>query len=355
MSLPLPSDCTIEKKPDLRFVALRTWVEGFLAAAIMKVEALPKNAGFRRYFRLFLSDGSTLLAVDSPCNETDNNPGFVKWAHIFQSLGVRVPRVIASDLMNGFLLVEDLGRHTLEKALQEGRVEQLYQRALEALVLLQSHSANPSLKTLPLFDKTIRRAKLANCQTWFIEKLLNVDINRQTQSLLNQFFDTVVEKLESQPITVIHEDYQCRNLMVLDNQEIAMLDFQGAFQGAVAYDAASLLWDCYVEWPMERVEKWLHYYYEALCRHAIIQPVGMGLFKTWFYASVLQRHLKNTFIFARKYLRDEEAVYLDYLPRTAGYVLSALSQCDDLKDAHEWWEKIVMPSLDHTLMSIKSP
>ena len=90
--------------------------------------------------------------------------------------------------------------------------------------------------------------------------------------------------------------------------------------GPVTYDLVSLLRDCYVAWPAERVRAW------ALQFRAAAQRAGVGVggseseFLRWFDLMGVQRHLKAIGIFARLWHRDGKPGYLNDIPRTLNYV-----------------------------------
>ena len=332
-----------------RFYALQAWVESRLKQPIKQAIALPKNASFRRYYRLELSTPSPpMLAVDSPAH-IENNADFIKLANTLSNLNVCVPRVIADDTEQGFLLVDDLGDQTLEKALNTEKATLLYEKALTTLVHLQSQADHATLKHLPIFSVETMQQQLANCQHWFLETFLALHIDNTTQQQLNTLFSDIASQLHTQPITLMHSDYQCRNIMWLNKQQIALLDFQDLCFGPASYDVASLLWDCYLDWPASIVKQWLWFYYEAACKKAIMPPVGIEIFTQHFYWAALQRHLKNTFIFARKYLRDNEPLYLRYLPRTLAYVNNALRSCLGDHPICHWFERVVTPAASKRL------
>jgi hypothetical protein len=157
--------------------------------------------------------------------------------------------VLASDLNHGFLLVTDLGDLTLERAIYDQgyqpntvnpAIDSLYKKALDLLVDLQVHTDDPSLATLPAFDSALQKTMLTHCQTWFIEKLLAIDVDQKIQTMLTTLFNHVITQLEQQPAVLLHADYQCRNLMVLPNNTMAMIDFQFHSHIAVHIGAQSL-------------------------------------------------------------------------------------------------------------------
>ena len=272
------------------------WANTQLTTSITDTTALKKSAGFRRYFRLQLADNTSVLAVDSP-SPSDNNAGFMQLSDTLAQLGFTVPNVLAADEQRGFLLVTDLGDVTFEQGLTSYDLDQLYKRALDTLVELQAQSNKPPFTTLPIFDQAQMQHELNQCQLWFLQQWLGIAITPAVQQQLTALFTNVVQQVTQQPTTLVHADYQCRNIMVLADNTLGLLDFQGACIGPITYDVASLLWDCYLDWPTTQVMQWLDYYYAALCDHTIITPVGSDIFHDWFFWSGLQRHFKKFIYF----------------------------------------------------------
>jgi N-acetylmuramate 1-kinase len=90
--------------------------------------------------------------------------------------------------------------------------------------------------------------------------------------------------------------------------------------GPVTYDLVSLLKDCYIAWPAQRVRAWVLEYREKLLEDGFALDATPSEFMRWFDLIGLQRHIKVLGIFARLYYRDGKAQYLKDLPRVLDYV-----------------------------------
>jgi aminoglycoside/choline kinase family phosphotransferase len=130
----------------------------------------------------------------------------------------------------------------------------------------------------------------------------------------------------AQPATFVHRDYHARNLLVSEEANPGILDFQDAVRGAVTYDVVSLLKDCYIAWPRERVIGWLMQYREQLQRAGFALDADEEKFIRWFDLMGLQRHIKVLGIFARLYYRDGKSGYLKDLPRVLAYTRDAAAR-----------------------------
>src|SRR5689334_14324668 len=139
---------------DDRFRALDAWLRARLPGASFRVEPASADASFRRYFRVFLEDGRTLIAMDAPPEREDSRP-FVKVAGLLAQAGLHAPRILEKDFEQGFLLVEDLGTRLYLRELQQQDPRPLFADATSALVQWQVAS-KPGV--LPEYDEaTLRR------------------------------------------------------------------------------------------------------------------------------------------------------------------------------------------------------
>ena len=93
--------------------------------------------------------------------------------------------------------------------------------------------------------------------------------------------------------------------MVVDGNNPGVIDFQDAVAGPITYDLVSLLRDCYVSWPADRVDRWVAGFRERVGGH---DPT---MFRRWFDRMGVQRHLKAAGIFARLNHRDGKAYRAD--------------------------------------------
>src|SRR5262245_24478395 len=158
---------------------------------------------------------------------------------------------------------------------------------------------------------------------WFLARHLELETDAGERRLIAETFDWLAASALGQPVVLVHRDYHSRNLMIAPDHDPGIVDFQDAVLGPVSYDLVSLLKDCYIVWPRERVLGWLDRY-RALARQAGVE-VGAerAQFLAWFDRMGLQRHVKVLGIFARLWHRDGKAGYLGDLPRVLDYALEA--------------------------------
>jgi aminoglycoside/choline kinase family phosphotransferase len=137
--------------------------------------------------------------------------------------------------------------------------------------------------------------------------------------------------------------------MVCPDANPGILDFQDAMHGALAYDLVSLLRDCYVAWPQERVVRWALDFRRQLLAEGLPAGGGDAQFLRWFDLMGLQRHLKASGIFARLWHRDGKPGYLPDVPRTLGYIVQACSSHAEFRDLGALVSERVLPAMQASL------
>ncbi|MEM8498727.1 MAG: phosphotransferase [Pseudomonadota bacterium] len=324
-------------------IILRDWCEQQLAAStaekIVDFQALSGDASFRKYHRLS-TDNGTYIAVFAP-PETEKNSEFVLIARLLGNAGLRVPEVIAADLQRGFLLQSDLGDTLLLSQLNEETVDQWYSCAMQALISLQQIDPGDNISH---YSTGQMREDLERFPEWFAQGLLNHPMSASERELFDQFCQQLLDQAIVQPQILTHYDYQSRNLMVCDDNQLGIIDFQDALLAPISYDLVSLLRDCYVKWPEQQVLGWLREY-ASLAHSSGLLPasVNESQFKLWFDYMSLQRHVRVLGTFARLHLRDNKPGYLNDIPLVCKYVQEVAAEYDSLSDFAHWFEKVLMP------------
>jgi hypothetical protein len=307
-----------ETSTDERRVALEAWLNGVFGGPPDRIAPASADASFRRYFRIWRG-GATAIVMDAPPDREDLAP-YLRVAEILAAAGVNVPRVLERELSRGFLLLTDLGSRQYLDALRAGEdPDRLYEDALAALVQAQARGT-PLAAGLPLYDASRLRQEMALFPEWFLQRHLGIEMTGEERSWVEDAFEFLIRAALAQPRVLVHRDYHSRNLMVCDDNP-GVLDFQDAVTGAPTYDLVSLLKDCYVRWPRERVLGWLDHYRACAGAAGISVPAGRESFIESFDLMGLQRHLKVLGIFARLWHRDGKPGYLADLPRVLDYTL----------------------------------
>ncbi|MGH1471013.1 MAG: aminoglycoside phosphotransferase family protein [Cellvibrionaceae bacterium] len=322
-------------------VTLATWLQGVIPNnqnQHINLQGLSGDAGARQYFTI--DNAPEYLAVFAP-KESENSALFIEFSDYLRDQGIRAPKVLSADLDKGFLLIENLGDKLYLGELNENTVEVLYGEAILALLCMQQaprslssiedYSASKLLQEVDLFPK------------WFVTDLLGYQLNTSEQIMIKDMFDVLVESANEQPQCFVHRDFHSRNLIACDIGPPGVIDFQDGVWGPFTYDLVSLLRDCYVRWPEERVRHWLFTYANMAAEVGIMPKVSGEQLIKWFDLMGLQRHIKVLGIFARLYLRDNKASYLQDLPLVIRYTLEVAHKYPECKKFAHWFEKKLVP------------
>lgn len=311
---------------DSRKIELLDWL--LSSCELRSVSVLPMlgDASTRRYFRV-LTPEKSYVAMDAPPSEA-NCASFIAVADALRKKGITVPEIYFSDLERGYLLLTDFGDLTYLNALNEDNADALYGCALETLASMQELRDVPA-RPLPPFTAAFMRQEWEWCKEWYLGKLLKMN-KIDHEASVDACYDLLIESATSQPQVFMHRDYHSANLMVLpDDGGVGVLDFQDAFLGPVTYDLASLLRDCYIAWPDERVKGWVNSY-RLMLNARNTMDVDQATFMRWFDLMGVQRHLKALYTFASKHVRDNQPRYLAHVPRTLCYLLNTTEKYPEL-------------------------
>jgi aminoglycoside/choline kinase family phosphotransferase len=289
------------------------------------------DASFRRYLRIDSRCGSRII-MDAPPDREDSRP-FVKVDALMAQAGLNVPRIHAWDEALGFMLMDDLGTHTMIEVVDRERPEanqELYLRAVAALVAWQSASA---AGVLPEYDEAVLARELALFPDWYLQRHRGVKVEGALRETLDGLFKLIIERNLASPRVYVHRDYMPRNLMIpADPAEsrLGVLDFQDAVHGPITYDIASLMRDAFLSWDEEFVLDITVRYWQAAAKVGLPVNPDFGEFFRAVEWMGLQRHLKVAGIFARLTLRDGKPKYLADAPRFIAYIRATANRYREL-------------------------
>ncbi len=293
-----------------RHAALRQFATNALADPTTALTPASVDASFRSYWRSTGEHGNHIV-MDAPPEHEDVAP-WLDVAGRLEKAGVHVPEILATDVAQGFVLMEDLGNRTYLPELNGDSVDALYDAAMDALLAMQ---AGADATGLPRYDCERLLNEMQLLPTWFLEQHLGHAPTVGETTVLERAFGWLAHVAAEQPKVFVHRDFHSRNLLVCENDSPGVIDFQDAVLGPLTYDLVSLLRDCYIEWDDGRVEAWVESYRLRALDAGLIEPgVDAKVFQRWFDLIGVQRHIKVLGIFCRLWYRDGKAQYLGDLP-----------------------------------------
>lgn len=330
--------------PSSRVQALHQWLNQQFSNEHIHLTPLSGDAGFRCYYR-FIVRGHSFIAVDAPA-EKSNNAAFLFMQKSLSNKSVLVPKIIAVDLSLGFFCLADFGETLLADVLTTENMSTFYQKAIDILPKIQSALPH-NTKELPHYNKAFVELELNIFSQWLLAEHLSLTLTDNEEKELAHCFAILTENILSQPQVLVHRDYHSRNIMVLKNNELGIIDFQDAVIGPITYDIVSLLRDCYLKWPNKSVALLLTNYIEMITQQYALTDISREQWQRWFDLTGLQRHIKASGIFARLHHRDNKSSYLADIPLTLTYILEISQQYPELTFLHQFLLNKVLPAMNN--------
>lgn len=302
-----------------RETLLKNWLASIYPNRSFELSFAAADADFRRYFRATFDNGDTIICMDAPPEKMRQSViNYLKVQALFSCLNV--PTILAQNLEQGFIVLNDFGDIQYLKAMQHDTSSQTHKvlllDAIDELIILQKAS-QPNI--LPEYNHEILLQEINLFPEWFVAKELGRELSFAQRKLWQQTIDALLPEIEKQPKVYVHRDFIVRNLM-LTKGRAGILDFQDALYGPITYDLVSLLRDAFIEWDEEFVLDLTIRYWEKARAAQLPVPEQFDEFYRWFEYMGVQRHLKVAGIFARLYHRDGKDKYRPEIPRFLNYL-----------------------------------
>jgi aminoglycoside/choline kinase family phosphotransferase len=258
-----------------------------------QIAPLPGAGSDRKYFRI---SAGHFRVVASHNPDIADHKAFLYLCRHFLSQNLPVPQVLGSNLKEGTCLLQDLGDETLLVRIEKIRTEagfeaklmELYRSALSDLISfqVQGHkSLDYKQLPVPQFDAQSMHWDLNYFKYYFLkpsgilfdEKTLQID------------FDALVNFLQQESLQgFMYRDFQARNIMLHDDK-LYYIDFQGGRKGPLQYDVASLLFQAKAALPDHIKDMLISFYISRLQNHINFDA---GLFSNSLKGFILLRLLQ---------------------------------------------------------------
>ena len=282
--------------------------------AILHIETIPQSGGDRVYFRIKTATGSFIATSNDNIKE---NRAFIYFSRHFKEASCPVPEILAVNDSDTLYLQQDVGNASLLNILEaEGHTDHvfsLFQKSLSALANLQV-CGDKGLNynyciTSEAFGKQAILSDLLYFKYYFLDTL---KIPYDKEKLVSEFEILSIYLSNADHKYFMFRDFQSRNIMVKDDA-VHFIDYQGGMKGAVQYDVASLLWQAKAELSDEWKTNLLQYYINCL-QTILGQPVDKVRFESEYNGYVLIRLLQVLGAYGFRGLFERKAHFLTSIP-----------------------------------------
>lgn len=193
------------------------------------------------------------------------NESFFYFSNLFSGLILNTPKILKINNERNLYIQEFLGSKTLSEIISEeglsNRVKSLVKKSLEKLFELQ-------IRTLGKVDfgksfeyESYDDLPITHDLYYFKNFLVDVlEIEYHKSSLLKEFrnISEIIQKLE--PKTLMIRDFQSRNILVDENDDVYFIDYQSAMSGPASYDIVSFLFQAKANFPEDFKIEMLDFY-----------------------------------------------------------------------------------------------
>ena len=290
--------------------------------------ALAQSGSYRKYFRMQSANHRAIGVYNSDKNE---NKAFITFTKHFLKQNLNVPQLYAEDIKNNVYLLQDLGDESLFSFLSDNRTDnefsekaiEFYKVALNELIKFQTKASNKLDYSVCYprsnFDRQSMMWDLHYFKYYFL-KLTKIPFDEQKlEDDFNSFTDYL---LNAKTDFFMYRDFQSRNIMIKNN-ELYFIDYQGGRKGALQYDVASILYDAKADIPQQVRDKLLEHYLSILAKEKVAEH---SEFLKYYHGYVLIRILQALGAYGFRGIHEKKTHFLNSIPyaiKNIKYLLSS--------------------------------
>ena len=321
----------------------------------LEIDVLPQSGSDRRYFRLHQQKGNSLIATFG--NNIKENESFLYFAQHFNNKGLPVPEIFAVSEDKMFYIQEDFGDVSLLNILEEKgfvpEVYYLFKESLNQLACLQVSGDKELDYSLCLtnkeFGKQAIMADLLYFKYYFLDALAKP---YDKQKLMDDFEALSNYLTHAEYKYFMFRDFQSRNILVKENA-VHFIDFQGGMKGAPQYDVASLLWQARANLPEAWKTDLLEDYMDSF-ETITGDPLDRTIFRSQYNGYVLIRLLQVLGAYGFRGLFERKAQFLTSIPQALNNLKSFIDD-NSIGIAVSEFKKILEICVDEEIINRFTP
>ncbi len=333
-------------------------------------EAMGGDASTRAYERLHLPGGATRVFMDQPpALETAVAPpeatpaerramgynaltrlaggrvdAFAAVAAYLRARGLSAPKVEAFDAAQGFAVLEDLGDDLYARLIERGQDPlPLYEAAVDLLAALHAEPPPAVLETpgarwpVATYDDLALRTYTEMFLEWWPKYAGLPPLPAEAAAEWDRLAAPIRRRAEAEAGVFAHRDFHAENLIWLPERRglarVGLLDFQDAVRAHPSWDLLHLLQDARRDVAPELEVAMLERYLAA--RPGVDRRAFLADYRG--LATLNAARILGP-IFARQVVAFGKRRYIDFMPRTWGYLERNLAH-PDLARLKAWFDR----------------
>ncbi|WP_144283371.1 aminoglycoside phosphotransferase family protein [Chryseobacterium echinoideorum] len=235
----------------------------------------------------FIAENSTGTSIITYNENIRENESFIYFSEVFTQSELNTPKIYAVSEDRTMYIQEFMGKNTLSEIIAEQgmseNVQSLIMQSLEKLFILQTKTDGKIdfAKTFE-YERYDELPVLHDLYYFknFVADILELEYHKS--SLLKEFKKIVILIESLEPKGLMLRDFQSRNIMVNNQNEVSFIDYQSAMKGPLMYDVISFLFQAKANLPENFKNKMLEYYIQLFKNKGIqtqlknsIKPIQM--------------------------------------------------------------------------------
>lgn len=292
-----------------------------------------------------IADGKTYAEIAHLAQDARS---FVAIGEYLRNSGFCAPELLAADIDQGILLLEDLGRDGV-LAPDGTPIEERYLQSVACLAALHQTPrpdllpvSDGSTYEVPPFDRKAMKIEVSLLADWYLPHKRGKPLTDSEKSDYDALWDSLIDSLTDCETGLLLRDFHSPNLLWQAQnsgiRQVSLIDFQDAMIGPTAYDLASIVQDARVTIEPELQARLFSHYLE--CRRVKSSFDETAFLKAFAIMSA-QRNCKLAGIWVRLLERDRKPGYMKHMPRTFRYLTAALSH-PELAPLRDWCVRMGM-------------
>ena len=278
----------------------------------VKASSLKQEASGREYWRIIDADNNSMVLCYLEPSRGDHS-NFIAISEELIKNNISCSKIVHHNEVLGVTIQNDLGDGDLLSVLDEDNKFELLKSSLRMLSEIQ----NSKIDNINRFTNEELVEQMNLFKDIFCSDFLNVNVDSSIDNLIT----TTSNSLFEHPWVNCHFDFERRNLILDNKNELTVIDFQDMRIGPIGIDLAGILVDHYHEVDLRATKDLLKFYSKQVKLDC--SENDFFEFLRW---GTIQRNLRILGTLSNLYLTKNRSFRLNDLPMILSNLLQMIPE-----------------------------